>query len=459
MNKTGTLILFFLSLSSLFVQCKSSSQSNKQTPQFVGTIDSENDYQDQEEAEYYDRNHIRYENHVYAEGIKSVQLYSQGWELSQPVIRLNTEEQLKLSFDQLDSALTNYSYTFIHCNANWEPSGLVFPEYINGLSEDFIQDNFYSRGTFQRYIHYNLYFPNPSIRFILSGNYIVKVWVTDNEEDIVLTRRFMVVDNKVNIQANIHPATNVADRFQKQEVDFTLNSTNYQMTNPYKDLKVVILQNYRWDNAATNLRPVFVKENSIEFDLDDQNVFNGGNEFRFFNIKDLQFRSTNVDRITYTNQVNNVYLTAQKPRTTQVYLDQPDLNGQFVVKRDGSSWDSDVDSDYAFVHFKLQYPQVITNGDIYVFGELTGWNFNKDAKMTYNYNSQAYEVTLYLKQGYYNYEFIYLKDGEAKADEKFIEGSHYQAENAYTILVYHRGISDDYDKLIGLQNFSFPPNR
>ena len=79
--------------------------------------------------------------------------------------------------------------------------------------------------------------------------------------------------------------------------------------------------------------------------------------------------------------------------------------------------------------------------------------------MSYNYDSKAYEVDLYLKQGYYNYEFIYLKDGQAMADESFIEGSHYQAENVYTILVYHRGISDDYDRLIGLQNFSFPANR
>ena len=312
MSKTSFFILLLIPFSLALVQCKNAAKTGKKTPQFVGTDDGKEDYDEAKDAEYYVRNHIRYENHVYKEEIKSVQLYSQGWELSQPVIRLGTEDQLKLSFDQLDSALANYSYSFIHCNANWEPSDMVFPEYINGLSEDFITDYFYSRGTFQRYIHYNLYFPNPNIRFILSGNYILKVWVTDNEKELVLTRRFVVVEDRIGIEANIHPATSVADRFKKQEVDFTLNATSYQMTNPYKDLKVVILQNYRWDNAATHLRPVFVKENSIEFDLDDKNVFNGGNEFRFFDIKDLQFRTTNVERITNTNQVNHVYLTAQK---------------------------------------------------------------------------------------------------------------------------------------------------
>ena len=171
-----------------------------------------------------------------------------------------------------------------------------------------------------------------------------------------------------------------------------------------------------------------------------------------FDTRDLNFTAQGMDSIRYTraDRREHAYLTPAQNRSVLVYLDRDDINGKRLINRRGFG-NSEVDADYVWVHFSMPYPSPQSDGDFYVQGALTDYRMSKASKMSWNAETRAYETTLYLKQGYYNYQYVWLKDGEKAGDERKVEGSHAQTENEYTILIYHRSTGDIYDRLVGME--------
>ena len=415
-----------------------------------------------ETDDYYKKEHFRFENYIYKDNIKTALLYKEGWQLSSPVFELNSNEKIKLSFDDLDADSKNYYYTIIHCNANWEPSDIRDSEYIEGFIENQITDYKFSFNTMQNYTHYNLVIPNEDLKVRKSGNYILKVYLDNDPDNVVLSSRFMVVDRKITIQAKVKQATSINDRNYKQEIDFTIIHKGYDIADPYGDIKVIITQNDRWDNAIKNLKPLFIRNNELIYDYDEDNVFSAGNEYRHFDIKSMRYQSERIRKITFelSKQVDSsleknhhVYLLNDEKRSIKRYSSEIDINGKQFIKTDEGT-DSETEADYAYVHFSLLYDAPLIDGNLYVFGAISLWNFSRESQLKYNYKRFAYETTMYLKQGYYNYEYVFLQDGETVADNTFIEGSHYETENDYTIYVYHNSFGDNYDQLIAVEKFN-----
>ena len=55
-----------------------------------------------------------------------------------PIIKLG--ERFILEFDDLNGNQEEYTYKIEHYDYNWQPSGLIATEYINGYSSDWIRD-------------------------------------------------------------------------------------------------------------------------------------------------------------------------------------------------------------------------------------------------------------------------------------------------------------------------------
>lgn len=395
---------------------------------------------------------IRYEDYTYKNNIRTVLLHPVGFEMGLPVLDIhNPAQQLQLSFDDLDADVKNYSIYFIHCDANWTPSDLMTSEYIEGFFELNILNYSFSQNTLQKYTHYDIKFPTTNCRFTKAGNYLLVLYETPDKNKIVATRRFYVLNNVVDIVAQLSQPIGNDLQYLAQHIDFTISSRKYELTNPTTDMKIILLQNGRVDNAIKNIPATFMTGNSFQFNLDDRTTFMGSNEFRYFDLRTL---FTYTERIANIIKDNNgkwhVYLTKDMPRYQQKYTFYNDLNGNFLIRNNDLLSNPDIEADYTYVHFQFYYPTPIQNGNVYVLSKIHNWTLTNENKMTYNESTQSYECTLYLKQGYYNYLYTILYDNDTKCNESETEGNYWQTENDYYIFVYHKPLGYYYDQLVGL---------
>jgi hypothetical protein len=397
----------------------------------------------------------RNDNVIYSPSIKTVLLYKSGFEMSAPVITLNGIEKLELTFDDLSEDLKQYKFTITHCEADWSTSSdLVVSDYINGFTEDIISRFAYSYNTTVPYIHYSLSFPTDNMQIKISGNYILKVYAEDTT-DIAFTKRFMVVEpTPAGITGKVHQGFSGTDKFTKQEVDFEIGLNGLQVSDPGREIKVSITQNDRWDNAITGIKPRFVRSGKLDYNYDEQIVFNGGNEFRALDTKSLIYQSERIKKIEYDTGVYNVFLLDDMIRSTKNWVNDKDINGRMYIRNEEHAQNSETESDYAWVHFFLPADMPFANGRVYLLGALTDWQISDRSQMKYNPFKKGYEKQLFLKQGYYNYIYVIRDPSKAQADESIIEGSHWETENEYTVWVYYHPAGSFFDRLVAIQNFA-----
>jgi hypothetical protein len=401
-----------------------------------------------EEDDYYSTSGIRYEDYAYRKNIHTVLLSPDPEVPTYAFLRLNTTDKLWLQFDDLDGDFKNYNYSIVHCTWDWKPSNVLLSEYLDGFATYPITSYSFSRTTLQKFTHYKIQIPDDNAKFLFSGNYLLKVFVDGDEEHPVLTKRFMVYDERVNITGSVHAATIVQDRNFKQEVDFNISYATGVIVNPFQEIRPVVMQNGRWDNAKIGLQPQFLKDNELVYDYDDINVFPGGKEYRWLDTRSMIYQGERVASVAKENGLFHVYLMPDEKRGFKRYMNNPDINGRYVVKTYQGT-DSEIDADYVWVHFFLSYDMPVEGGNMYVFGSFSNWNYQPRCKMKYNAEKRGYEVSVFLKQGFYNYEYIFLKDNEKAGDTFYTEGMHQETENEYMILVYYRRQGGFIDELIG----------
>lgn len=392
-----------------------------------------------------------YENAVFKEKIKSVQAYREGFELSHAVYELGSKANLIFKFDDLDGEPKNYYYTIIHCDADWNESYIVQSEYLDGFFDNPVDDYAPSFNTSMPFVNYIIRIPNDKVNIKLSGNYVLVVYEDQDKSNLVLTRRFQVLNPKVSVSARVKRATFDPFKGDNQEVDFSILHPNMQIDDPMDEVKVVVMKNRRWDDAITDLKPRFIRDGELDYNWDQGNVFPGGNEYRYFDIRTRRYNGENVASISFHRPYYHVTLVPDEIRANQKYEKYKEMDGNYVIESQDRVQDNDTECDYFFVHFTLRMNAPLVGGTVNVFGALTNWNANTSNEMTWNFQDAAYELTLLLKQGYYNYQYVYVPKGSKKADATVLEGSHYETENEYEIFVYYKGMSDQYTQLIGYQ--------
>ncbi|GGH76298.1 MAG: DUF5103 domain-containing protein [Bacteroidetes bacterium] len=389
-------------------------------------------------------------NNVYDDNIRTVRLLRVGETESMPFVRLGANGAIKLMFDDLAADFKNYQYTFLHCNADWTPSDLIRAEYMETYQQEIIRDYNFSFNTYVPYTHYELSFPNQYIKFTKSGNYLLIVYL-DTPDEPAFTLRFVIYEDVVNISSDTHRATTADQMADHQQVDFSIYHGEYPIPDAFRDLKVTVMQNHRWDNAITNLKPRFMSNNTLNYDYDLENNFLGGNEFREFNTKNMRSLSLRVRKIEIDTAFV-AYVMDEESRRFKQFITWEDLNGGYrIIKQDGE--DEHTEADYIRMDFKLKYDYPLPGG-CYLFGELTNWRVDPKYALTYNHDEGTYTGQFYFKQGFYNYQYATMT-AAGGADTTPFEGDHWQTENEYTIIVYHREIGIRYDRVIGITTSNY----
>lgn len=385
---------------------------------------------------------------VYSETIRTVVLRPVRNPLELPIIKLNSIDRLMLEFDDLGPEFTNFQYTLLHCTHDWKPSAIFKQEYLEGLQEHFISEHEFSMNTWVPYTHYRLTIPNNNIRLTKSGNYVLLVYQNDNPNDLILTRRFMVYEEIVNVAGNVIRAVQLEEMNTHQQLNFTISHPGYEIPDPFVDLHVNVMQNGRWDNALLDIKPKFLRNGQLDYNFEGENSFPGGNEFRNFDTKQLTELTMNI-RKTRLEEIWNVFLVPEIPRNAQRYSFWQDANGRFVVRRLNSARPQS-EADYAWVDFFLTTDEYLGK-EVYVFGQLSDWQVKKDFKLTYDANVRSYRGQILLKQGYFDYQYVLYDPISRQVDESAIEGSFWETSNEYSIFVYHRELGIRYDRLVGYQ--------
>ena len=391
-------------------------------------------------------------DNTYSEFIRSVRMYPNGVMLGYPIIELFSNAQLYISFDDLSDDVKNYTYTVVHCDANWEPSGLTENEYIDGFSEDRIDDFAFSSNTRTPFVHYYFAIPNQDMAFTKSGNYVLKVYDDEDERTLVFTRRFMIVEPVMRILPRVVRPSQVSKSDTHQEVDFLVSHKGIDIRNPLMEVKAAVLQNGRWDNAVTGMIPQFVRPEEMSFDYQNKIVFEAGKEFRSLDLRSYRYPSGDVANIQAYSDGFDITLGKDLKRTNQVYLQYLDLNGQYVIESTDMG-DPMLESDYARVLFTLSSPTEFENADVYIQGSVSDWQPRPEFKMAYNYRIQAYVGEVLLKQGFYNYYYAVVPRDGGPASIEDTEGNWYETENDYTVLVYYRPFGERYDRLVAATTF------
>lgn len=411
---------------------------------------------DNNEIEYVPANRLEYRNKIYNDSIHTVNFHKRGTNAGLPIINLGGGERLELTFDDFSMKVEDLNYKIVHCDNEWKPTQLEYYQYITGNEEPFIFDYTFSTSFNQPYIQYQLLLPNEDVKFRLSGNYLIYVYRNGNPSKLLLSYRFYVTEDKVKINARVHPAFSPAYRNKKHEIDFSINYEKYQIINPADAVKVTLIQNNRTDNAITDLKPLFVSNNTLEYNHNGPNTFWAGNEQRFADLRNLNLKSENIDGFINRTDSIHVFLEPMKERRTH---QQGNLRGTLyggrVIGSKSFNHTSSSDIDYCMAYFYLEREYADPVGEFYVFGELSNYELSERFKMTYEEEKKRYRLAVYLKQGFYNWQILYSKDG-AKGDVNKIEHSFTETENSYTILVYHKDITADYTRLIKHTTLFFP---
>ena len=359
----------------------------------------------------------------------------------------NLGEGFQLQFDDLFGNEANYYYEIIHCDYNWNPSGIPKNEYLEGFDNQRIQDYSNSFNTLQIYSHYKLSIPNQfTLRLKISGNYMIKI--LDENKEVVFSRKLIMYEDLVSVSAQVKRPRTVSNMDTKQNLDFLIRSNTITFQNPLKNVRVLLIQNGQFNSAIQNIIPQYTIGNELIYKYDIQTQFWAGNEFWYFENKDIRATANNIAKIDYNTPIYSFYLYTNAARNNLPYSFTQDINGNFVVKNINAINDQ-IESDYAWVYFSLSAPTFRLNKDIYVTGMFNNYNLTPEYKMDYNPEKAVYEKAVLIKQGFTNFQYT-IADNKGMVDnENAIDGNFYQTENNYTILVYYRDGIGRYDRVVG----------
>jgi Domain of unknown function (DUF5103) len=416
----------------------------------------------------------KYEDGVYRDYIRSVRLHVNGLALTQPIAALGQMDALFLTFDELDGRGTRYYYTVIHCDRHWQPTQELSQfDYLNGFREGEIHEYDISSGTYQDYLHYFITIPNEEVKWSISGNYLLVVYESGEEDNPILTRRFMVTEDKVKIKSNVVRPVIVAQQNTHQEIDFGVETKELNCSNPRAEFFCSLIQNGRWASRIEDITPRTITGTYLDYNYQGKIVFEAGKEYRNMDISSMIYRSEDVLDIEEYKEGFSTILKPVEPRDRSSYIFRRDLNGMFVpYNRDYTRKHIPPDSlastlnlvtryNYREQQLNTDYSEVIVTlkmadnleTDVYVVGGITDWKMLPEYKLTYDDRVGGYVGRLYLKQGYYNYGFA-VPDKNGNPDFTFLEGNWYATENQYTLLAYYRPIGGQYDRLVGALTFN-----
>lgn len=376
--------------------------------------------------------------------IKTIFFKSNTPETQLPILKLG--ESVVLEFDALNGDEHDYYYKIAHYNYDWTPSVLMKSEFMDGFDNQRIRNYQNSFNTYQIYSHYELTIPNDQTRRLkVSGNYLLSIY--NSNDELVFSRKFMIYEDLTAVGVNLKRSRDVKYIEEKQRVEIIVSSNNIQLNNPTQTIKALIVQNNNLNTAISNLKPQYTLGNQLIYKYDTESSFLGGNEYLFFENKDVRAANTGIRAIDLQDLYHN-YLFSNVERASKPYTYNPDINGNYVVTVLDAE-NPEIEADYVWVHFSLIPTEAFKNKNVHVYGNFNNYVIDDSTRLNYNETYNILSNAMLLKQGFYNYKYVVV-NANGTLNEGAISGNFYQTENSYKVIIYYRDLGARYDKIIGI---------
>ncbi|MCR5570434.1 MAG: DUF5103 domain-containing protein [Paludibacteraceae bacterium] len=393
----------------------------------------------------------KYSNQIFAPHVRSLQVLSESDTLGDPIIHMGTDERVIVGFDVMSHRPHYYSYHIYHCEADWTKSENINEiDYLKGFSENKIENQYLSLNTTFEYTHYYVSIPNDNVELTLSGNYVVEIVDADKPDSVIATACFYVTEDAVSIEGNVSSHTPYGVNNNYQMLEYSVDYSSLQVSDYSKQLKTLVVQNGRTDNQVFNLNPSYAQNDKIIFKNERKLVFEGGTEFDRIDFSHRKNYSGQIDRILFARPYYHVDLIPKEEPKKKDYQFDHDVDGRYKFHAQ-DVW-SDREIDYSIVHFAYKREEPWIDGSLYVAGYFNDNRLDSLNKMTYSYERKQYELVTTLKNGGYNYQYLFLPAGSTVATSLRTKGSHWETENTYTIFVYYRPLGGQTDRLVGVEN-------
>ncbi|WP_185146951.1 type IX secretion system plug protein [Chryseobacterium echinoideorum] len=387
---------------------------------------------------------------LFGQNIQSIQLFNPQTNDETPVISMG--QQLILRFDDLTNSSEVYRYTIKHYDRNWQDDNLFFSEIANGQMNAMLDEFQYSFNTLQPYTHYVLRFPNEKIQPKISGNFELIIYKRSADQPII-TRRFSIVEDQVNIALNISRFADAKNPDLNQRVEVQAVAKAGDLTSNVNSMTLTLMQNNNPNMVISGQKPSATMGNKLLFQQLNL-IFPGNNEFYYFDNKNMRMAADMVRATEVLDGVNQTYLHPVWAYPLN-YQYQPDVNGAWYYRRNdlGLERNAEREADYSWVHFSLD--SELMNKELYILGGFNDFQPKKEFQMQYDEASQKYIAKIYLKQGFYNY-ILATKEANESLNLGEINGNFWQTENLYQAFLYYRPFGRNYDGLIGYGEFRTP---
>lgn len=369
-----------------------------------------------------------------------------------PVLLLNGGDYLTIEFDELAEDNRYLRYSLQHCNADWQPSAMAESEYLDGFNVGEVEEYDFSQATVTHYVHYRIILPDDKMRPLLSGNYLLKVYDSDNPDETLLQARFSVTEQRVGISAGITSTTDIDINRGHQQLTVSVDCGTAPVQSPFADLKLYIQQNRRLDNEVMLPHPTRVVNRTAVYEHQRPLIFPAGNEFRRFETVTINFPGMKIDRTGFYDPYYHAVIATDEQRTTYQY--DSTQKGRFLIRNAESDGPSETEADYVVTHFALYAPE-LKGETVFLNGDFVHQNFNQESQMVYNPATGLFERSMLLKQGSYNYQYLTGTPSKDGSRTRAVEGDFYETDNEYTVKVYTRLPGERYDRLIGYATFNY----
>lgn len=339
------------------------------------------------------------EFYVESSDVQSIQLYA-GVEEAPPIYQMQNGPPLILEFDLMNWDARPLSAYFYHADRTWRRD-LLPSEYLDSYLRDDLFDYEVSRGTLNQYVHYEYQFPNESIGFRVSGNFIVRITEQGREDEVLFERPFWVTENitRARLSLDLH----FAGRSNLAVMQPLLRFIPSQQLGPAEfNVTVCFVQDRHLMTPRCTERPSLTEQPTLLYYLDPEESFAAQTGRYLVDLRDFR-PGTGIERVDLSTTPYSAVLEPDYARFPDLESGLR-LRGQAVISDTDPSLDTR--AEYVEVTFEYVPPnEMPLPDDIYVTGAFNGWRMDSGSAMQWVPATGRYSSTKLLKQGAYEYEY------------------------------------------------------